>query len=277
MPGYEKLMLAGANLEVVTLTPFTVSTFLGLTFLFTFTGGTFPVLEVSRLLLGLSSLEHLLLVTLDLLRVSVEVEIGHDIPGLRAHEDTTDAENLTGKKPPDKTDGVSGLVVGWDDNIDEADWGVGVADSNGGEVHVGSLTDGLVILVRVGDDEETWLLESLLDLVGESTRGVASSDGGSTNVLGELEDSALTEVTVGDSANVLWVWDSSDDTGSENKLLPCLGNVDDVDTIAAAAVHVLGHVVVAVLGTKVGSSHDELLQVISGGLEGLQTVRHLEI
>jgi hypothetical protein len=62
--------------------------------------------------------------------VTVEVQIGHDVPlGLARSEGAAEAEDLTGKHPPDKTDGVAALVVGGDGNINVLGGGVAVAES----------------------------------------------------------------------------------------------------------------------------------------------------
>lgn len=64
------------------------------------------------------------------LGVAVEVQIGHDVPlSLTGSESATEAEDLTGKHPPDETNGVAALVVGGDGNIDVLGWGITVAES----------------------------------------------------------------------------------------------------------------------------------------------------
>jgi hypothetical protein len=62
--------------------------------------------------------------------VAVEVQISHDVPlSLAGSEGATEAEDLTGKHPPDETDGVATLVVGRDRDIDVLGGGVTVAKS----------------------------------------------------------------------------------------------------------------------------------------------------
>ena len=112
------------------------------------------------------------------------------------------------------------LVVGWDSNIDELGWGVGIAKSNDRNVHVGSFLDSLSIGAGVGDDNEAGFLEGASDVVGEVTGGKSTSNGNGTSVGGELQDSALAVGTSGDDTDVCWVVDSRDDTGSEDDLLP---------------------------------------------------------
>lgn len=122
------------------------------------------------------------------------------------------------------------LVVGGDGDIDVVEGRVGVADGDNGDVDVGSLTDSLVVNTGVGDDDQTRFLERLGDVVGEVTRGESSSDSLSSGVGSELEDGTVTVRTSRDNANIVGVLDGSDDTGSEDDLLPGLSNVDNVDT-----------------------------------------------
>lgn len=63
------------------------------------------------------------------------------------------------------------LGVAWNGNVDVLQRAVSVAESNDRDVGVRSLNDWLMIGQRVGDNQQTWLTESLLDLIGESTRG----------------------------------------------------------------------------------------------------------
>lgn len=112
------------------------------------------------------------------------------------------------------------LVVGWDGNIDELGWGVGVAKGDDWDVDVRSLLDGLSISAGISDDDQAWLLERTGDVVGEVTRGETTGNGDSTGVGGELEDSTLTIWTSRDDTDIGWVVDSCDNTGSENNLLP---------------------------------------------------------
>lgn len=153
--------------------------------------------------------------------VAVEVQIGHDVPlSLTAGDGATEAEDLTGEHPPDETNGVTTLVVGWDGNIDVLSWGVSVAESDDWDVDVGGLLDGLGVSAWVGDNDQAWLAEGTGDVVGEVTRGETTGNGDGTGVVGELQDSALTVWTGRDNANVGWVVNSSDDTGSKDDLLP---------------------------------------------------------
>jgi hypothetical protein len=155
------------------------------------------------------------------MRKLTEVEIDHDVPGgLAVEESTTETEDLTGKEPPNGTNGVTTLVVGRDGNVNVLGGRVSVAKGNDGDVDVGSLLDGLGVGARVGNDDQAGLLEGTGDVVGERTGGEATGDGGSTSVGGELEDGTLSVGTGGDDADVRRVVDGDDDTGGEDDLLP---------------------------------------------------------
>ena len=95
------------------------------------------------------------------------------------------------------------LVVGRDGHVNIGDGRVGVAKGDGGDVHVGSLLDGLVVGAGISYNQKPGLLEVLLDLIGEGTRGVSASKGLSTEVLSELIDSALAIRTSRDEADIL--------------------------------------------------------------------------
>lgn len=186
---------------------------------------------------------------------------------------------------------MTGLVVGWDGNINELSWGVSVAKGDDWDVDVGSLLDGLSIGAWVGNDDEAWLLEGTGDVVGEVTWGEATGDGLGTGVVGELQDSALTVWTGRDNADVSWVVNGGDDAGSKDNLLPVarmlancasnlcamrvmynlnipgLANVDNVDSVWASLPEVVVHVNLQVLGTEVALGSQEELDVLSGGVE----------
>ena len=112
------------------------------------------------------------------------------------------------------------LVVGWDSDIDEFGWGVGVAESDDWDVDIGGFLDGLSIGAGIGHNDEAGLLEGSGDVVGEVTGGEATSDGSGTSVSSELEDGSLTIGTSRDNTDVGWVVNCNDDAGSHDNLLP---------------------------------------------------------
>ena len=111
----------------------------------------------------------LLLSLPDGLQVSCDEEIDQDVPVLILLELASEDSHLSCQHPEDGGDGLGDPVVAWDDDVDEVKGSVGVAESDGGDVNVGGLNDGLVVALGVGDDQETGLLELLGDLIGEGS------------------------------------------------------------------------------------------------------------
>ncbi|KAI6756261.1 hypothetical protein HG530_011997 [Fusarium avenaceum] len=252
--------------------------------------GSLPVGTSRSLEAGLDGGRALLLSAGDLLLLnlllglSLRVAIDHDVPGgLAVVDGTTEAEDLTGEHPPDGTNGVATLVVGGDGDVNVLGGRVSVGKGNDGDVDVRSLLDGLGIGTGVGDDDQTGLLERSGDVVGERTGGEATSDGGGTSVGSELEDGTLTVRTGRDDTDIGGVVDGSDDTGSQDDLLPevhsqqfhqnpilyvpGLANVDHVNTILTGLPEVVLHVNLEVLGAEVALSSQEGLNVLAGGVE----------
>lgn len=112
------------------------------------------------------------------------------------------------------------LVVGGDGDVDVLGGGVSVGEGDDGDVDVGSLLDGLGVGARVGDDDQTGLLERAGDVVGEGTGGEATGDGSGTSVGSELEDGTLSVGTGRDDTDIGGVVDGGDDAGGQDNLLP---------------------------------------------------------
>jgi len=214
------------------------------------------------LLLGAGLLGVLLLLA-SLIWVTVEEEIHGNLPWDCALDVTAETENFAGEQPVHHADGVATTVVAWDCNVDVLEWRVGVAEGNDRDVHLCSFRNGLVVRAWVGDNDQAWLQELWLDLVGECTWNEAASAEVCASVLSKLEDGALSEETNGASNDVLWVLDGGNDTSCEEEFLPCHVEVDDMHAILGAGIDVLVHCVGDVLCAKVGVCGEETLH---GGL-----------
>lgn len=172
----------------------------------------------------------LLLLLFNLFRVAVEEHVDHDVPAIgRAGDGAAEAEDLTGEEPPDETDRVARLVVRGNGDIDELEGCVRVCKRDDGDVDVRRLTDGLVVHARVGDDDETRLLERAGDVVGERTGREAARDRLCTGVGGVLEHRAVAVRPGRDHTDVARVLNSGNNTSGKDDLLPSLANVEDVD------------------------------------------------
>jgi len=188
---------------------------------------------------------------------TIEEQINHDIPLLVARDDSLQSQNLTSKKPEEKTDGFSRAVVARNGNVNVFQIGISIAKGNCWKIHIGSLFECLVINSRIGDNEETWFEELGLDLIGESSRSEAARDGVSSGEVGELENGALANLRSRNDADFRRSVNSCNDSSSENQLLPCLGNVDDVHTVVSCFPDISFHFRIDVLRAKmdVGGEH----------------------
>lgn len=115
---------------------------------------------------------------------------------------------------------MTSLVVSRDSDINEFGRRVRVTEGDDRNVDVGCFTDGLSVSARVGDNDQTWLLERASDVVGEVARRETTSNGHSSSMSSELEDSTLAVRTGRDDTNIGWVVDRRDDAGCENDFLP---------------------------------------------------------
>ena len=162
-------------------------------------------------------------------RAASETWYRHDGPGLGSGDGSSDSEGLSGEHPPDESDGVLGLVVGRDGNVDELEGRVGVAEGDDGDVDERRLSDRLVVHSGVGDDDHSGLLERSGDVVGEVSGGESAGDGLGAGGGRELEDSSVSVRSGRDDADIVGVVDRGEDSGGEHNLLPGLSDVDQVD------------------------------------------------
>ena len=113
---------------------------------------------------------RLLFLELDFaLWVTVEEEIGHDVPWEFARDGSSETEDLAGQEPQHQADGVGRLVVAGDGDVDEPRGRVDVGEGDDGDVGVRALGHGLVVSAGIGDNQQPGLAESSLDLIGEGS------------------------------------------------------------------------------------------------------------
>ena len=173
--------------------------------------------------------------------ITVEVKIWHDVPLLGAGESATEAENLTGEEPHDKTDGGLVLGVAWDDAVDIVEVSISIAKGNAWDVSISSLVDSLGVSVWIADDDEAWLDELRDGVVSEEAWGEALVDALGAEELAELVNSALAVWLGRNGKNILWFLNSVDHTSCELDLLVGHGKIEDMGTITAAGEDVWLH------------------------------------
>lgn len=194
----------------------------------------------------------LLLLLSDGFKISGNEQINEDVPFLVLLELTSENSHFSGQKPENGGDGFGDSVVARDDNVDELEGSVGVAQSNGGNVDVGSLDDGLVVALGVGDDEESGFLELFGDLIGEGSGDPSAGGAGSAaGVLSELVDGSLTVLLGADDDDFVEVGDGGDDSGCEFDSFVDFVNFEDVVAGLVAALDEGFHVEVDLFGSEV--------------------------
>ncbi len=68
--------------------------------------------------------------------VSGDEQINHDVPWLVDGDLTSQDHDFSCQHPEHCGDGLWHSVVAWDDHVNEIDWGISVAQGNGGDVDV---------------------------------------------------------------------------------------------------------------------------------------------
>jgi hypothetical protein len=83
----------------------------------------------------------------------------------------TEALNFASQEPVHETDRVRSSVIARNNNIDVLGQRIGVAEPDYWDVYVTSLSNGLVVHGRIGDDDQPWFSETSLRVIGKSTGG----------------------------------------------------------------------------------------------------------
>ena len=126
----------------------------------------------------------------------------------------------------------------------------------------------------VTDEKQPRLTESSLDLIGECSRSEATSNGAAANISGKLKDSSLRGGPGGHHIHILGVLYGSNSTGSKEKLLPSLLQINDVDSISFLFEDILLHSSLTVFRPYMGGSSYHLSDVILGDGQAIMTSGH---
>lgn len=210
----------------------------------------------------------LLLFALNLFRITVEEHIGHDVPAVGAVAGlTSESEDLSAEEPPEETDGLDGLVVAGDGNVDVAKGCIGVTEGNDGDVDIRGLANGLVVDSGVSDDDDSGLPEGSGDVVGERSGSESAGNGAGTGVGGEFEDSSVAEGSAREDTDCCRVLYGCEDPGGEDELLPGLAEVEEMNTVSSTLIYIVFHGLLAVLGSYVDLGGEHLGDVVLGCIE----------
>lgn len=151
-----------------------------------------------------------------LFRIPVEVQIWHDLPWVLPWDCSSHPENFPSQHPPHETNRMvtlqtnkpirdalnmlvmtdinswwSHLVITRNSNVHISQWGVGVAESNGGNVDIWCLSQWLMVSSGVSHNQKPWLPESCLDLIGECAWGEPTVEGCGTSGSSKFQNSSL--------------------------------------------------------------------------------------
>jgi hypothetical protein len=112
------------------------------------------------------------------LGITVKVEIDHDIPlDIARSNGATETQYLAGQQPPDQTNGVAGLVVAWNSNVDVFGGRVGVDEGNNWNINIGSFANSLGVGARVGNNNQARLLKRAGNVIGKVAGCKTTSNG----------------------------------------------------------------------------------------------------
>merc|ERR1719206_507941 len=116
-----------------------------------FLGGSSKVSSLGHKL-GLSScFSSFTVFLLDLLRVSVEEQVGHDLPRHIPADGTPQPQDLPCQHPPHQTQALRALIIARNGNVNELGWRVNVAKCHDWNIGIGSFSNRLMVSPRVTD------------------------------------------------------------------------------------------------------------------------------
>merc|ERR1712013_73388 len=87
-----------------------------------------------------------------LFEVSVHKEIDHNVPFFISAQFSSQVQYFSCQKPEHKSNALLILVVAWDSNVYKVKWAVSIAKSNSWDVHVGRLSQGIIVGSWVTDN-----------------------------------------------------------------------------------------------------------------------------
>merc|ERR1712187_1056813 len=154
-------------------------------------------------------------------------------------------------------------VVTRNNNVNIFSWRISVAQSDNWNVNVTSFSNGLMINLWIGDDNQSWFTETSLRVIGEGTRGESGSTRSGANEFREFENSALTDVFGGNDADVFWVVNGGDDSGGQVDFFPAFVDIEDMGTGWSTFEHILVHLILTVNMSKMTPGTQQFFSIIS--------------
>ena len=95
--------------------------------------------------------------------------INKDVPLFILWEPLSENEHFPGEHPIDHWNAFGASVVAGNGDVNVGQRRIRVAEGNAGDIHVGGLYNGLMVLASVSHYQQTWLLEFLSVLICEGS------------------------------------------------------------------------------------------------------------
>ena len=187
----------------------------------------------------------------DSFEVSGDEKVDHLIPLLILAQLSSQDQYFSGEDPEHHGDGLSLPIAAWDDNIDEIKRGISVAESDSGNVDIGSLNNSLSVGFGVSNNQNSGLLEFLSDLIGQRSGNPSRrSTGSATGVLPELIHSPLAEIFSAHNNNIIEIGNRCNDTSGKFDLLQNLINFEYIVPCTIFALGIFLHIMIKFSSTK---------------------------
>merc|ERR1712187_84961 len=154
-------------------------------------------------------------------------------------------------------------VVTRNNNVNIFSWSISVAQSDNWNVNVTSFSNGLMINLWIGDDNQSWFTETSLRVIGEGTRGESAGTRSGADEFREFENSALTDAFGGNDADVFWVVNGGDDSSGQVDFFPAFVYIEDVGTRWSTFEHILVHLILTVNMSKMTLGSQQFFSIIS--------------
>ena len=185
-------------------------------------------------------------------KVSGDEQVDENVPFLVSLEGASEDHDFTGQHPEDSCDRLGNSVVAGNNDINEVEGSVGVAESDAGDVDIRSFDNGLVIALGVSNNQESGFLELLGDLIGEGSGDPSGGSGScASGVLSELVDGSLSVFFGADDDDFRKVGDGGDDASCEFDSFVGFIGLEDVVAGLVAVFNEGFHVIVDFFGSEV--------------------------
>ena len=194
---------------------------------------------------------QLFLLTSDGFNISGNEQINHLIPFFIEWNLTSKSHDFSGQHPEDHSNSLWYSVVAWNNDINEIQWSVSIAQSDSWNVNIWSFNDGLSVTFWISNDQKSWFLEFFSQLIGKGTWNPSWWwTGSSSGILTEFIDGSLTVLFSTNDDNFSKVWNWGNKSCSEFNFSVSLINFENIISGLIFFFNKLFHVVINLISTK---------------------------